>query len=228
MAIDPTVARSRRAILAASVGGAAALVAGALGRPLPARAANGDTVTVGGSFSGTSPTAITSSAGDAIQAFNTATTASGLFAHATATGNSTTYGVFGRSNSNEGIGVAGVNYAATGATRGVMGQADSSSGVGVFGTSSKYIGVLAQSDTGIGVRAQSTSGDGVFGSSASAPGVRGNSVSGAGVYGVSGSGFGVQGSSDNSIGMRAHSTSNTALFATSGAGNAVAATSNGD
>lgn len=42
MSIDTTMPRSRRAVLAAAVGGLAALAAQALGRPLPARAANGD------------------------------------------------------------------------------------------------------------------------------------------------------------------------------------------
>ena len=49
---------SRRAMLLGTVGGLVALAAPNLGRPEAARAANGDAVTVGGSFSGTAATAI--------------------------------------------------------------------------------------------------------------------------------------------------------------------------
>ena len=61
-------AHSRRALLAGALGGMGAWVASTIGRVSPARATNGDTVTVGNSFTGTSPTAITNSTGDGIQA----------------------------------------------------------------------------------------------------------------------------------------------------------------
>jgi hypothetical protein len=51
--------RSRRAILAALGGGVAALVAQALGRPLPLRAADGDAVNVGAAETGATETSIT-------------------------------------------------------------------------------------------------------------------------------------------------------------------------
>jgi hypothetical protein len=53
------VPRSRRAILAALGGGVAALVANAIGRPLPIRAADGDPVNVGAAETGTTETSIT-------------------------------------------------------------------------------------------------------------------------------------------------------------------------
>ena len=65
MTVDTAAPRSRRAILAASLGGAAALVASALGKPLPADAANGDTVTVGSDLSGTATTRITATGDNA-------------------------------------------------------------------------------------------------------------------------------------------------------------------
>jgi hypothetical protein len=59
MALDTKAPSSRRALLAASVGGVAALAADAFARPLAARAATGDTVKVGGGFTATSATEIT-------------------------------------------------------------------------------------------------------------------------------------------------------------------------
>src|SRR4249920_1742463 len=63
MAIDANTATSRRALLLASVGGAAALVAQAIGRPLSIRAADGEAVEVGGEYQGDSVTQITASGG---------------------------------------------------------------------------------------------------------------------------------------------------------------------
>src|SRR5512146_532720 len=58
VAIDAVAPRSRRAILAAGVGGAIATVASALGRPAPARAANGDPMLLG--VSSNAATSVTS------------------------------------------------------------------------------------------------------------------------------------------------------------------------
>jgi hypothetical protein len=157
MAIDPSVPRTRRAVLAAGVGALAATAATAVSRPLPAVAANGDTVTVGGTFSGSNPTTITNTAGDGIVAKNTSTAASGLFAYATAT-TGTTYGVFARCDSDQGVGAAGMNYAATGPTIGVLGSASSDQGVGVWGQGQNGgTGVHGESE-GIAVRAHSIGG----------------------------------------------------------------------
>jgi hypothetical protein len=62
MAIDTTSPRSRRALLTAAVGGAAAAVVATVARLAPVEAANGDTVNVGGNHTGTSLTAFTNSA----------------------------------------------------------------------------------------------------------------------------------------------------------------------
>jgi hypothetical protein len=229
MTVDTTIRQSRRALLAASIGGAAALVAQAIGRPLAVRAANGDVVTVGGGFTGTQPTAITSSTGDAIQAINTATAASGLFGHATA-GSGTTYGIFGRSNSTSGVGVAGVDYSATGATKGVYGQSDSASGIGVHG----------KANTGVGVRGDSTGSIGVYGVSSSSSGVQGKSTTGAGVQGTgvvgvfgsgstiavegdasTGTGVGVHGGASSGIGVEGRATTGTGVHGTSGSNTGV-------
>jgi hypothetical protein len=213
MAIDSTILRSRRAVLAASMGGAAALLAQALGRPLPTDAANGDPVTIGGSFSGTAPTAITNSTGDAIQAINTSTTASGLFAHATAA-TGVTYGVFGRANSIGGIGVGGFNYSATGITYGVRGQADSPNGTGVYGVATKGTGIYGTSDDAIGIRGSSQSNRAIYGASALHIGIEGLGAV-AGVKGTSPNGPGVSASSTQGPGVEAVSTSNAGVVARS-------------
>jgi hypothetical protein len=229
MTVDTTIRQSRRALLAASIGGAAALVAQAIGRPLTVRAANGDVVTVGGGFTGTQPTAITSSTGDAIQAINTATAASGLFGLATA-GSGTTYGIFGRSNSTAGVGVAGVDYSTTGATKGVYGQSDSASGIGVHG----------KATSGVGVRGDSTSSIGVYGVSSSSSGIQGKSTTGAGVQGTgvvgvfgsgstiavegdasTGTGVGVHGGASSGIGVEGRATTGTGVHGTSGSNTGV-------
>ena len=157
MALDTTARPSRRTLLAGALGGVAGLVATALGRIQPAEAANGQAVTVGGTFSGTSPTSITNSAGDGIIARNTSTSASGLFAHATAT-TGATFGAFGRSDSTSGVGVGGANYQGTGTTRGVKGEAASPSGYGVDGIASAGTGVRGITSSGVGVRGEASSG----------------------------------------------------------------------
>jgi hypothetical protein len=189
MAPDTSAHPSRRALLAGAIGGLAAWAASAVDRISPARATNGDTVTVGGTFTGSQPTSITNTAGDGIVAQNSSTAASGLFAHATAA-SGTTYGVFGRSNSTAGTGVAGVDYATSGANTGVYGEArggngssgvhgvyngGSSLGIGVFGvgTTIGSFGVVGSSGSGVAVQGQTATGVGLRGySSGSGPALR--------------------------------------------------------
>jgi hypothetical protein len=185
--------RSRRALLTAALGATVATVAAAVGRPLPVQAANGDAVTVGGSFSGTLPTAITNTTGDGIQAINSSTVASGLYGHASsATG--TTYGVFGRSDSPNGTGVKGYVTSSAGTAVGVTGE--TTAGTGVYGLSPGGIGVAGQSTSGVGAQ--------------------GVSDSSTGVNGVSNSGVGVYGSSNSSVAVRAASTSNIGVVGSNG------------
>ena len=54
MTIDTSIPRTRRALLAGGLGGAAALAASALGRPLPTSAADGQAVLVGGEYTASS------------------------------------------------------------------------------------------------------------------------------------------------------------------------------
>jgi hypothetical protein len=64
MAIDQTSPRSRRALLLAATGGALAAAAASVARLNPVRAADGDAVTVGGSFDGTQTTQISNTSND--------------------------------------------------------------------------------------------------------------------------------------------------------------------
>src|SRR5262245_5283056 len=181
MTVETTPIQSRRAVLAAAVGGTVALVASALGRPLAVDAANGDPVTVGGSFTGTAATSITNSAGDAVRAINSATSESGLFGHATAA-TGVTYGVFARSNSTAGTGVAGVSFVGSGTTKGVYGEAQSPAGFAVFGHANGGTGVLGESTSGVGVKATSQSNDAIYCESASGSGVHAQAANGTGVF----------------------------------------------
>jgi hypothetical protein len=180
--------RSRRELLAGAAGGVLALVASAIGRPLPARAADGQAVLVGGEYTSTSVTKITNgtprdaslpleaSSGDAIQGDSS----SGIAIR----GVSGSYvGVWGESTSL--IGVRGVSASGTG----IAGS--STSGAGVIGASSAAVGVSGQGRT-----------VGVLGNSAAGVAVRAETVSGFGVYGRADSGTGLYGSSSTGYALR--------------------------
>jgi hypothetical protein len=126
-----TKSPSRRALLAGALGGIGALAAQAIGRATPVRAANGDAVTVGGSFSGTGATTITTTGAAAYYGISSNTGADALKGVATATSGSA-YGVNGQSGSDGGIGVLGFAYAATGMAKGIWGESASPAGVGVY------------------------------------------------------------------------------------------------
>lgn len=130
--------RSRRSLL---IGAAVAAVAAVAGRVGIANAADGDTVTVGGTNSGSTTTRFQTTGVDAVDA--TSTSAKGL------NGTSTSgQGVHGTSSSS--AGVAGVSDTGTGvhgsstSSRGVYGQSTSAAGVEGSGA----IGVKAESQGG--------------------------------------------------------------------------------
>ncbi len=157
MAIDSAAPRTRRALLAAALGAGAATVASALGRPVPASAADGQTVVVGGEYTASSVTKIDTGATAAQAAL---------------------WGVSG------GIGVRGTGTASTGvmgdSTSGPGVYGVSSSGMGVEGTSDSKDGVSGWSTARVGVagHSESTVAPGTLGESF------GNST---GVLGYSGS-----------------------------------------
>jgi hypothetical protein len=159
MVIDTTTPRSRRALLAGTLGGAVALVAGALGRPLAARAADGDAIRVGHKVRGTGDTGITTTGDYGLYAVSSSVSGVGLSGFATATSGKT-FGVNGRSDSPDGVGVFGaatsgagvIGSAAAANGTGVTGQATATSGltIGVFGISSSPDGIGIAGVAGIG------------------------------------------------------------------------------
>ena len=174
MAIETAVPRSRRALLAASLGGLAALAAQALGRPLPVRA-EGETIHVGDEIS--TATSVT-------KIMNTVNNDVVLAGRSTGSGD----GVYG--SSNRGYGVRGH----CSSSAGVRGDSDSvgvsgysGSGYGVEGTSDSSFGVRAYSITYTALRAVSPMRDGIF-ASTDAAGRSGCYATGsvAGAYGLFG------------------------------------------
>jgi len=97
-------------------------------------------------------------------------------------------GIWGRSDSTDGLGVYGLASAASGWTIGVYGRSNSTSGRGVEG----YAGATSGTTYGVRAISDSTSGTGVYGlataAAGSTKGVYGqsNSMSGVGVEGVAG------------------------------------------
>ena len=169
MAIDTNSPRSRRAMLGAGLGALAATVASAIGRPLAARATDGDIVHVG-DFNITG---------------NTEETRIGSTSQIAFTGESTSaigWGLFG---AGDGGGVVGWG---TNNGCGVTGQSQSvlASLVGPIPKTGVY-GVADQDATSRGVLGRSTAGVGVQGEAVD-PGNTG--TAGTGVIGLSGPGPG--------------------------------------
>lgn len=181
MAVQTPTPQSRRAILAAALGAGAATIASALGRPLPAAAANGDAVTVGGSFAGTATTQISNGINSAT-VFEAISLGSGI-------------GVAGTSSS--GNGVQGVSSSSSSAA--VLGRSLASKS-GVQGFSGKGLADVppaAVADTGVHGTASADLGTGVLGKGASTLTSNSVGVIGEGDTGVVGSGVvGVFGASD--------------------------------
>jgi hypothetical protein len=229
---------SRRSLLAAVLGALAAVVAQAVGRPIPARADNGDPVTAGQETTATGTTTVNTTSGYGLYGISSGTgQAAGLVGHATGDA----VGVIGRSGS------GGVVSAA--AHTGVQGYSDvDADSAGVYGSSPLGAGVVADSVSGVGLQGTTQSstnpgirgrslGDstGVFGYSGLIPpppaqaktgvygyavqdvlarGVTGRSAAGRGVNGLATSGRGVHGQATSGIGGYFTTTSGTALQAT--------------
>lgn len=203
MTTEATTSRSRRAILAAAFGVAAASVASALGRPRPIAAAENDAVLVGGEYTGAlSPTGITTTG-----AFAPGTPSAAFYASTTTSG---THGLRGTS-----LAAAGV-------------RGDSTSSYGVHGKSTGGTGIWAEGNL-TGLYASSASGDGVDARSVTAgfAGVDGNQSATSG-YGVwahttnpTGTGIGVLGESAGDAGYGAVGRSSASRVGVLGVSNAV-------
>jgi hypothetical protein len=181
MAIDTSVRRTRRALLAGGIGGLVTLAASALGRVDPVLAGSDGDVVLGAPNSTTVPTTITN--------YGTGTGATAI------TGQSADgTGVYGRTT--------------TGAVGAVVGRNENHR-TGVFGFSSGLSDSwpLVPAKTGVyGYAAQDATASGVWGMSTSGRGVYGStSLGGVGVYGKSVGGTGIVGNSDTYIGVYANS-----------------------
>jgi hypothetical protein len=139
VAVTTDEIRTRRSVIAAALGGVGVYVAQALGRPQQADAANGDTVKVGQTKTGSALTQISSSS----SGFKGTTTGSG------------TSGLIGQSSSGTGFGVNGINLATSGTPVGVRGSS-TGNGIGVYGFAARGVVGEANGTSGIGVVAKST------------------------------------------------------------------------
>jgi len=189
MAADIQPPSSRRAVLIASVGGMAALIANALGRPLPAHAADDDPMVVGGEYTSETVTKITTTGETAIQGVAVGSTG----VQGDSTGGS---GVFGSTET--GFGVQGFSLAPPLAVssglkidRLVAGEFD--------------LGVLDTIEDRVGVHGHSSSGTGVFATSDSVSEPALVARSDAGHIGVAGIGsVGVLGATNDPTGVGAY------------------------
>ena len=113
MAIDPSSPRSRRALLAATVGGLGAFVASAVARLPAVDAAAGDNLVIGaGNDAGSSQTIVLSSApGATVTVKDSAAGGTGMFGWS-AGSSLAGRGLYGRSDSLDGFGVQARNNAA--------------------------------------------------------------------------------------------------------------------
>jgi len=213
---------SRRALLAAGLGSMVGFVASALGRPLPAAAANGDALVLGSTSNaatGSTKVTIPTASIDSVWIIANGGSAKGL--RATASGQDGV-GVLGEATGTSGFGVLAVSdtyigVAGSGAVDGVLG--DSGTGSGVMGTTNTGTGVFGQAGAttgaGTGVKGESNSPDG-FGVSGvgnnGGTGVKGDgkvgvfaSSTAAGWMGVwgrhFGAGYGVAGDSIGLVGV---------------------------
>ena len=214
----PTAPRTRRSILAAALGGLAATVAGALGRPSTAEAAAGSSLIIGSSTNnaGTSNTILTTSS--SVVAFQLLQNGPGtaLMGYVTP-GSGTTRGVYGRTDSPNGFGVQARN----------AGAAGSGSALQAIGVNNLGIEATTSSNAMYAVKATNLSGSGPFSGAVYADGGQNHGVyartshssgyavigtnfgaTGAGVVGTAQAGDGVIGGSTNGRGAWGHSVTN--------------------
>ena len=208
-----TLPRSRRALLAAGLGGLAALAAQALGRPVPVRAADPNDVVLGATNTATTTTKIQNLANNST-VFRSHSSGSGIGVEGSS-GSDT--GVWGWSDS--GTGVYGSTVSGTGV------YAVCQSGTAIWGWGISHIAVYGEShatDQAATVGQSKANATGLLGYSggggslptapartgvygyaaqdASARGVTGQTTAGRGVNGVATSGRGVNGYAGTGIG----------------------------
>jgi hypothetical protein len=208
---QPTRVSSRRALLGAGVGALAATLASALGRATPSRAADGQTVVIGGTFSATKTTQI-SNMTTADRVFR-AVSQQGVAVSAKTVGNVAVFAESEASNAVRGISQSG---------SGVGGISTTGNGVGGLSTAGMGVNGVSFATNKAGVAGSSTgNATGVLGSSGPTPpaakgktGVYGHAVqdsSSRGVWGRSNSGQGVFGEATTGVGVSCAATTGYAL-----------------
>ena len=165
--LTPSRPTSRRALLAGALGGLGAFVASTIGRATEVHATNGDTITVGGAFTGTSSTWISNVAGG--DGMHSVSSGAGIGLY----GESSSYlGLSGFSSS--GTGTAGTSSASDkpavlgqswGSSTGVQGWSNLGSGSAPPAAPAKtgVYGYAAQDTVSVGVRGESPAGLAVYG-----------------------------------------------------------------
>jgi hypothetical protein len=205
---------SRRALLAAGLGGIVAVVAHALGRPLPVRATDGQAVLAGQDNSATTTTSVTTNAGSGLAGI----TSDGSGGVSAVSGSGVWGGVLGTASGNP----YGLGWGVRGYTPGTYGKGGSFTGNGSNG-----IGVEATAWYGNAVYAATTPNTfpgapvktGVYGfadADATARGVAGETTSGRAVEGKATGGIGVWGESNTTAMVGRSNGSSTGVFGFSG------------
>jgi hypothetical protein len=184
MAVERTANRTRRELLAASVGGLAALLANAFGRPSEVRAGSDGDVVLDGTNTAADTTSIknATTTKTVLHVENTVLGSIGLVAAGRLRG----VHAFG----SDAVTAEGDQYGirASGGSAGVVGTSSGNGHSGVSGFADKDgIGVKGESDTRVGVYGRSDSGDAIYAETESGTGVVGSSSSGPGMLGASGS-----------------------------------------
>jgi hypothetical protein len=176
MSIESSTPRSRRAVLAAALGGLGAVIASRIATPSAVSAADTDPVLVGGSFTGTTATTIT-----------TAATANAIVGHSL-----DGVGLWGASD--DAVPVA--DFTVPSRRTGIVGLVGTGTGVAPNTGEVGIYGFSDVSDNSTGVWGDTASGVGVFGTGSAGVygvgqvGVVGDvGAAGTGVYGFSGTGF---------------------------------------
>jgi hypothetical protein len=214
MALDTASYRSRRAILAASLGGLAAVAANAIGRPAPVSANDPNDVVLGQPNTATMTTEITNPDGNE-DVFHASSGGSGIAVAGFSTSGLAIQGVSGSNTGVTGssetlIGVHGYTLATT--YPAVIGRS-LANGPGVYGYSGgDELAPTAPVKTGVYGRATQDAGSiGVAGQSTAGRGVQGMSESGRGVSGLATSGLGVRGFATTGIGLSGEASTGYAL-----------------
>jgi hypothetical protein len=159
MAVETSIPRTRRSLLAGALGGLAAWAATAVGRPPRAQAATGDYLVIGEpNRAGRAQTSLISDALGAsfiVQTANESTGATGVFGWASSAGPNRTRGVYGRSDSDVGYGVEASNTAGIqgsgAAVRAMGGQNHGLDAITAHGDSFAVRGVNSAAHAGTGI-----------------------------------------------------------------------------